>query len=296
MSYAIITPAHNEAGFLPKTVASIAAQTVRPVQWLIIDDRSTDHTWSIITAAHKHHRFITPIRVAGAENRKLGANVVRLFNLGYARVHPAVSFIVKMDADVLLPADYFATLLEKFAADPGLGVASGKTFVPHGKDWVLERCADNHVPGPCKMYRRACLDGMGGLIPILGWDILDVTAARLRGWRTRSYRHLPIFHLRPMGQVMGMMKTFLSYGKACYLIRSHPLFVMGRAFYRAFENPFFFGLLILAGYIIASFTVAETERLSDAPLANFLRHEQLERLLGRTLSREEFLPRRLGAA
>ncbi len=82
-------------------------------------------------------------------------------------------------------------------------------------------------PAPVKCTAAACLNDIGGLIPILGWDILDVTKARLRGWRTRSYRHLPIYHLRPMGQVMGMVKTFLSYGKACYLIRCHPLFRPG---------------------------------------------------------------------
>ncbi len=152
--YAIVTPAHNEAAFLPGMVASVTAQTVPPAQWVIVDDRSTDRTWDAITGARDRHPFITPLRVTGMPDRKLGSNVVRLFNLGYDLLPPDIPFVVKMDADVLLPPDYFATLLPKFAADPELGVASGKTFVPHRGDWLLERCADNHVPGPCKMYRR----------------------------------------------------------------------------------------------------------------------------------------------
>jgi biofilm PGA synthesis N-glycosyltransferase PgaC len=291
--YALVTPAHNEATFLPGVVASIAAQTLVPAKWVIIDDRSTDDTWSVITAAARQHSFIEPVRISGNHSRKLGSNVVHVFNLGYGLLPPDIPFVVKMDSDVLLPPEYFAVLLEHFAADPKLGVASGKTFVPRGDGWVLERCADNHVPGPCKTYRRACLEDMGGLIPILGWDILDVTKARQLGWRTQSYRQLPIYHRRPMGQVMGMVKTFLSYGKACYLIRCHPLFVVGRACYRALEVPYFLGLLILAGYIRAALQVPETERLSDEGLARFLRHEQLQRLLGRTFRQEEFLPRRL---
>ena len=293
--YALVTPAHNEAAFLPRVVASMAAQTVAPVKWVIIDDRSTDDTWSVITAAARQHSFIEPVKITGNQIRKLGSNVVHVFNLGYGFLPANIPFVVKMDADVLLPPDYFAVLLEHFAADPKLGVASGKTFVPRGDSWVLERCADNHVPGPCKTYRRACLEDIGGLIPILGWDILDVTKARQRGWRTQSYRQLPIYHLRPMGQVMGMMKTFLSYGKACYLIRCHPLFVVGRACYRALDAPYLLGLLILAGYIRAALQVPETERLADKGLAKFLQHEQLQRLLGRTIRQEEFLPRRLEA-
>jgi glycosyltransferase involved in cell wall biosynthesis len=291
--YALVTPAHNEAAFLPRVVASMAAQTRPPAKWVIIDDRSTDDTWAVIEAAARQHSFIDPVRVAGAPTRQLGGNVVHLFNLGYGLLPADIPFVVKMDSDVLLPPDYFALLLERFAADPRLGVASGKTFVPRSGGWELERCADNHVPGPCKTYRRACLEDIGGLIPMLGWDILDVTKARLRGWRTQSYRQLPIYHLRPMGQVMGMMKTFLSYGKACYLIRCHPLFVVGRACYRALEVPYFLGLVILAGYIRAALQIPETERLSDKDLARFLRLEQLQRLLGRTFRQEEFLPRRL---
>jgi len=274
-------------------VAAIAAQTVPPTAWVIIDDRSTDDTWTVITDAARRHNFIKPVRIDGSPARQLGGNVVRVFNLGYELLPPDIPFMVKMDADVLLPPAYFAFLLEQFAADPGLGVASGKTFVPHRGGWVLERCADNHVPGPCKMYRRACLEDTGGLIPMLGWDILDVTKARLQGWRTRSYRRLPIHHLRPMGQVMGMVKTFLSYGKACYLIRCHPLFVLGRALYRSLEVPYLLGLLILAGYGRAALTVPQAERLPDGDLARFLRHEQIERLLGHTLGQEELLPRRL---
>jgi biofilm PGA synthesis N-glycosyltransferase PgaC len=291
--YAIITPAHNESAFLPRVVASIGAQTLPPAKWVIIDDRSKDDTWSVIEAAARQHAFIKPVRVTGAPARQLGSNVVHLFNLGYKLLSADIPFVIKMDSDVLLPPDYFAILLERCAADPRLGVASGKTFAPRSGGWELERCADNHVPGPCKTYRRTCLEDIGGLIPILGWDILDVTKARQRGWRTQSYRQLPIYHLRPMGQVMGMMKTFLSYGKACYLIRCHPLFVAGRACYRALEVPYFLGLLILAGYIRAALQVPENKRLSDQGLARFLRHEQLQRLLGRTFGQEEFLPRRL---
>jgi glycosyltransferase involved in cell wall biosynthesis len=263
------------------------------VKWVIIDDRSTDDTWPVITEAARHYGFIQPVRITGNPDRRLGGNVVHLFNRGYDLLPPDIPFVVKMDGDVLLPPDYFAFLMERFAADPGLGVASGKTFVPRRSGWVLERCAGNHVPGPCKTYRRTCLEDMGGLIPILGWDILDVTKARMRGWRTASYRHLPIYHLRPMGQVLGMMKTFLSYGKACYLIRCHPLFVAARSLYRALEVPYLMGLLIMAGYVQAALRVPEAERLADPDLARFLRREQLQRLLGLTWHQEEFLPRRL---
>ena len=40
--YVLITPARNEEAFIEKTLASMAAQTVLPQRWVIVDDGSTD--------------------------------------------------------------------------------------------------------------------------------------------------------------------------------------------------------------------------------------------------------------
>jgi len=104
-AYCIITPAHNEAAFLPRVVDAIAAQTLKPTQWVIVDDRSTDDTWAIINHAARRYPFIEPFKVQGEPGSFLGSNVVRIFNRGCARIANEPDFVVKMDADVLLPPD-----------------------------------------------------------------------------------------------------------------------------------------------------------------------------------------------
>lgn len=287
--YAIITPAHNEAVFLPQVIKAVASQTVRPLVWLVLDDRSTDRTWEVLEKAAPHHEFLKPIKVSGPPGRRVGANVVHLFNQGWARLDREVDFLVKMDADVVLPPHYFATLLARFRAEPRLGLASGKTYTWQKGAWVLERIADTHVTGACKTYRLTCLKEMGGLIPILGWDVLDVVQARRLGWQTRSYPDLPLFHLRLTGSAQGMVRANLSYGRSYYAMRAHPLFVLAKAVYRALERPFGLGLLILAGYIQAA--LRGEPRLADDGLAAFLRQEQLARLKGRTWAQEILVPR-----
>jgi poly-beta-1,6-N-acetyl-D-glucosamine synthase len=289
--YHIITPAHNEAGFLPQVMDAIAAQTLRPAKWVIVDDRSTDDTWTLINTATRRYPFIEPLRVQGGSERLLGSNVVHLFNAGCARIEPEATFVVKMDADVLLPPDYFATLLTHFQAQPRLGIASGKTYNFQQGRWVLERISDFHVTGACKTYRMACLCEMGGLIPILGWDILDVAQARKCGWETRSFRDLSLYHLRMTGAATGMTRANLRYGRCYYVIQAHPLFVLAKALYRALERPYLTSLLIPAGYLLAA--LRQEKRLDDLGLAEFLRREQLDRLRGRTLSQEEWWPRSL---
>ena len=197
-----------------------------------------------------------------------------------------------MDADVLLPPDYFATLLARFQEEPRLGIASGKTYIPHQGRWVLERSPDFHASGPCKTYRMTCFREIGGLIPILGWDILDEAQARRYGWQTRGFRDLPLYHLRMMGSATGMARANLRYGRCYYGIRAHPLFVLAKALYRALERPYLMSLLIPLGYLMAA--LHREPRLDEMPLAEFLRREQLDRLRGRTLRQEEWFPRPLG--
>jgi len=291
-AYCIITPAHNEAAFLPRVVDAIAAQTLKPTQWVIVDDRSTDDTWTVINDAARRYPFIEPLHVHGESGPTLGSNVVRIFNRGCARIANEPDFVVKMDADVLLPPDYFATLLARFQAHPRLGIASGKTYNLQQGRWVLERIADSHVTGACKTYRSACLRGMNGLIPILGWDILDVAQARRHGWLTQSFKDLPLYHLRLTGSATGMVRANLRYGRCYYVIRAHPLFVLGKTLYRALERPYLLSLLIPLGYLMAA--LHREPRLDEIPLAQFLRREQLDRLRGRTLRHEELWPRPLG--
>jgi glycosyltransferase involved in cell wall biosynthesis len=289
--YHIITPAHNEAGYLPRVIEGVAAQTVQPGKWVIVDDRSTDDTWRVINAAAQRYPFIEPVQVQGGAERALGSNVVRVFDFGFARIGAGGDFVVKMDADTLLPPHYFSTLLARFQEEPRLGIASGKTYIPYRGRWVLERTPDFHAGGPCKTYRMTCFREIGGLIPILGWDILDEAQARRYGWQTRGFRDLPLYHLRMMGSATGMARANLRYGHCYYGIRAHPLFVLAKALYRALERPYLASLLIPVGYLLAA--LRQEKRLDDLGLAAFLRREQLNRLRGRTLSQEELWPRSL---
>ncbi|HBZ54567.1 MAG TPA: hypothetical protein DEO88_04100 [Syntrophobacteraceae bacterium] len=289
MTYAIITPAHNEAQHLPRVIESIVGQNVLPVKWVILDDRSTDDTWRIITTAAQQYPFIQPVQVSGESDRRLGANVVRVFNIGYALVAGKASFFVKMDGDLLLPPFYFASLFEHFQADPELGIASGKTYIWENQQWILERIPDSHAAGQCKTYRSACLQDMGGLVPILGWDILDGVQGRRKGWKSRSFRDIPIRHLRMTGSATGMAKANLRYGGCYYIIRAHPLFVLAKTLYRALERPYLASAAIPVGYLKAA--LRKEKRLEDLDLAQALRREQVARLLGRQLSQEEWLPR-----
>ena len=127
--YAIITPAYNEAQFLPQVIESILHQTDKPLKWIIVDDRSADNTWGLIKSAAQRHPLIQPVQVSGSKERRVGANVVHVFEAGLKELSEKVDFLVKMDADIILPPDYFRKISQYFKNDPSLGMASDRKSV-----------------------------------------------------------------------------------------------------------------------------------------------------------------------
>ena len=59
----IISPVRNEEALLPNTIASMTAQSVRPAEWILVDDGSTDRTAELVREAALDHDWI---RLAGA--------------------------------------------------------------------------------------------------------------------------------------------------------------------------------------------------------------------------------------
>jgi biofilm PGA synthesis N-glycosyltransferase PgaC len=59
--YVLITAARNEEAYVEKTLKSLIAQTIRPIEWVIVDDGSTDMlgwlTKSFSNLEVIHHRY-----------------------------------------------------------------------------------------------------------------------------------------------------------------------------------------------------------------------------------------------
>src|SRR3954470_18640533 len=58
LRYAVATPARNEEGNLPRLAASLAAQTQRPTEWIVVDDGSSDATPRILDDLAAEHPWI----------------------------------------------------------------------------------------------------------------------------------------------------------------------------------------------------------------------------------------------
>jgi glycosyltransferase involved in cell wall biosynthesis len=286
LSYVLITPARNEAGFIEGTIESVVAQTVPPRRWVIVSDGSTDGTDEIVRRYAAVYPWIELVRRPENIARDFAAKV-RCFNAGYERVRGLQYDIIgNLDADITFEKGYLEFLLEKFVADPRLGVA-GTPFVEGEVRYDYRFTSIEHVSGACQLFRGACFEEIGGYVPVAGGGIdwIAVTTARMKGWRTRTFPEKVCHHHRPMGTaISGRLRACYRLGRQDYCLGGHPLWQICRAGFQMTRKPYMVGgMLVLAGYLGAQ--VGGVRRSVAPDLMRFHRHEQMERLRRTVLAR-----------
>ncbi len=97
----VIMPAYNHAGFLPMAMDSVLAQTYRPIELIVVDDGSTDNSYTIIKEWAEKKRTDDGFRLLHLRQKNKGACAAR--NLGALR--SCGQLIQFLDADDLLAED-----------------------------------------------------------------------------------------------------------------------------------------------------------------------------------------------
>ncbi len=284
----IVSPVRDEEKYIGDVIRSLVDQTAKPVEWIVVDDGSSDRTAEIVGKAAEKHPWIRLVSKPDRGERAVGPGVVEAFYYGYDRIASKdCDFICKMDGDIEFGPKYFETLLTYFDRDPFLGAASGKPFIqnPDGS-LVPERHNDEMVAGMINFYRKKCFEDIGGFVRQVHWDGIAFHRARMAGWRTRSIGHpdLNFLHERLMGSShRGIFTGRLRWGRGQYFMGTHPLFIFAIAAYRMFEKPYLLGgLFIAAGYFKAM--LEGMKRYDDLSFRKSLHAWQFERLkIGRRL-------------
>jgi glycosyltransferase involved in cell wall biosynthesis len=278
IKYIIITPARDEEEYIEKTIKSVTSQTVRPVEWVIIDDGSTDNTCKIINEYSKQYPWIYPIHRENRGFRKAGGGVMEAFYEGYSWVKTKNwHYIVKLDGDLSFQESYFQDCFQRFENNPKLGIAGGMIY--HNLNGRLEPESTPvfHVRGATKIYRKECWDAIGELMKAQGWDTLDEVKANMLGWKTQSFTDLKVIHHRYTGDADGVWRNFVKNGRANYISGYHPLFMFLKCLKRIFQKPYIIGSFGLF-YGFASGYSKRIPQVGDKTLVSYLRREQIRRL------------------
>jgi len=198
----VIVPAYNEAATLADTLRSLAAQTARPAEVIVVDDCSSDGTAEVARSFGA-----TVLRPPANTGSKAGAQTFAL---------PAVrtGLVIALDADTTLAPDAIARLLPAF--DDGDVAAACGSVMPRRIRSVWERGrfveylfaftfykrvqdlygAPLISSGCFSMYRTEALRGAGGWSSRTLAEDMDLTWTFLEGGR--KVRFLPAAFCYPL--------------------------------------------------------------------------------------------------
>jgi glycosyltransferase involved in cell wall biosynthesis len=277
MNYYIVIPAHNEEAFIALTLQSLISQTVLPKKIVVVNDNSTDKTAEIVTAFAKENPFITLVNKTSEAIHLPGSKVIQAFHKGFETLDEDYDVIVKLDADLILPNNYFETVLNIFEKDATIGMAGGFAYIEKNGQWILENLTDkDHIRGAFKAYRKACFQQIGNLKPAMGWDTVDELLSKFYGWKVVTDASLIVKHLKPTGANYNKTARYkqgeafytLGYGFLITSIASAKLAMMKK-------KPLLF-LDYIKGFVKAK--SAKTPLLVTPEQAKFIRKYRLQKM------------------
>jgi glycosyltransferase involved in cell wall biosynthesis len=280
VKYILITSARNEEKFIEGTIQSVVAQTLLPERWVIVDDGSTDRTAEMVERYVKSHPWIELVRRPQRQDRNFAAKA-HAVNAALERVRSLQFEVIgNLDADVSFEPGYMAFVMEKFSADPELGVA-GTPFTEEGYDSTKNSFeGENYVAGPCQLFRYRCWQEIGGYVPNRagGVDWIAVMTARMRGWEVRSFSEKRFHHHRSMGTAeKGKLAALFAYGQKDYYLGGSPIWQIFRIGFQMSKKPVIRGgLALMCGYGWAA--LRRMERAVSPELMRFHRREQMKKL------------------
>jgi poly-beta-1,6-N-acetyl-D-glucosamine synthase len=271
LTYAVVTPAKDEADRLAVLARSLTAQSVPPRTWLIVDNGSTDQTPAVIAELGRRHPWIHALSVQPVEDIARGAPIVRAFHAGIGALGSGHDIVAKVDADITLEPDYFERLLDAFAADSRLGIASGTCYELQNGSWRQRFGTGANVWGAARAYRAECLAEVLPFEERIGWDGVDVIKANVRGWRTATLLDLPFRHHRlEAAREQGRWHGWSVQGDAAHFMGYRFAYLVLRTLFHARKDPFALGMLW--GYAVAG--LRRRPPIADPSVREYVRREQ----------------------
>jgi glycosyltransferase involved in cell wall biosynthesis len=289
-TYVLTTPALDERERLPGLLADLEGQTPVPSVWLVVDDGSTDGTWQWLEEAARSRDWMEVRRSPEVSQEYLGGHVARIKRWGLEQAltiarergqEPFAAGVV--DADLRLPKDHYARLLEVLVHDSTMGVVSS-IIRAEGEGEKKEAFQRTDLPrGGTQTFRVACLEEIGGIPPYAGFDGAGNVKAKLAGWKTKLLTDLVASHARPTATRFGVGPGYIRKGQYAWFLGLHPIVVAGRSAAFTLRSPHAGGFWFLRGWVGAA--LRRQERCPDSEVRDYYGNERLREYVRAALGR-----------
>ncbi len=166
----IVIPVYNRAKELPRTVASVVAQTYRPLRLILVDNHSSDNSLAVCHELQEKYRTDT-LQVDVVQELKRGASAAR--NKGLSLVESR--HVMFFDSDDTLEPQAVSLYMEAFAAHPDVDIV-GCTMNfcnEENKKWLAKAvfstdCIPHLLHGTLSTQRFAALTDV--VRAVGGWE------------------------------------------------------------------------------------------------------------------------------
>jgi len=205
LRYVALTSGRNEEKFIERTIRGVFSQTPQPDAYVVVDDGSTDGTPRILEG----HSGVHVVRLEKPRHPTRGVNLAWALNAGVKRATELVpdwDYLLKVDADSVIPKVYFNQLLDRFRENPRLGVTSG---TPQDEKVWRGRASDG-----AKVYRRGCWDDVRHFVPCNAFDTVALLQAKRYGWVVESFPEIRYTQLRTWRR--GSLRRWILSGRSRY--------------------------------------------------------------------------------
>lgn len=222
MKYYIVIPSYNEEALIGLTLQSLISQTILPSKIVVVNDNSTDRTAEVVLEFAKNNPYISLVNKSSENIHLPGSKVIQAFEKGFETLDDNYDLIVKIDADLIFPTNYFETIIKHFQSDERIGMVGGFCYIEKNGEWILENLTDkDHIRGALKAYRKETFQQIGGLKPAMGWDTVDELLCKFYNWKVVTDESLHVKHLKPTGA---------SYNKAARYKQGEAFYSLGYGF------------------------------------------------------------------
>lgn len=222
MKYYIVIPSYNEEALIGLTLQSLISQTILPSKIVVVNDNSTDRTAEVVLEFAKNNPYISLVNKSSENIHLPGSKVIQAFEKGFETLDDNYDLIVKIDADLIFPTNYFETIIKQFQSDERIGMVGGFCYIEKNGEWILENLTDkDHIRGALKAYRKETFQQIGGLKPAMGWDTVDELLCKFYNWKVVTDESLHVKHLKPTGA---------SYNKAARYKQGEAFYSLGYGF------------------------------------------------------------------
>ncbi len=242
----IMIPAHNEETVIAQTVENVAKLDYESFEIIVIDDRSTDSTASVIKdLENKYDNVFALIRPKEAFP---GKSAVLNDALKYAKGEAILVF----DADARVESDFLSKLIPNLEPKD-VGAVQARKVIRNKDENLLTRCQNNEMTldthfqigrdsvkgavelrGNGELIKREAIDDIGGWNNNTITDDLDMsTRLHIKGWDVRFCKDAIVYeegiiYLLPLYRqrrrwLEGTIRRYLEYAGDILTSKDMPL-------------------------------------------------------------------------